>query len=60
LNWFRYEDWKVETDMNLLLIIGLTCLIAAPFVAINTAIPIYLLIQKRKQKKLGSNKKSKK
>lgn len=46
--------------MNLLLIIGLTCLIAAPFVAINTAIPIYLLIQKRKQKKLGSNKKSKK
>jgi hypothetical protein len=46
--------------MNLLLIIGLSCLIGAPFVVINTAIPIYLFIQKRKQKKLEANKPSKK
>jgi hypothetical protein len=46
--------------MNLLLIIGLSILIASPFVVINTAIPIYLLIQKKKAKKHAAIMKHKK
>jgi hypothetical protein len=46
--------------MNLLLIIGLTVLIALPFLAVNTAIPIYLFIEKRRNKNHKQIKKSKK